>query len=221
MPTFDPHPFGCPIGLRVTPTEMPDVVVAVCVKLRDLLHPSIYVIRPSKGQPYPVLFLHRDPHDHAPRVVLFPGWEDDRRPSGRVIDYGRQITLLERIAGAGVAGESLESYRGSASRPSNAPGPVLLPLAGEPGEVDLVLHDLHEHLGDTLRNTITRVPSGLPAGDAPLVRSYVHAGEVRPRVVWYPAWAAETDDRIDPRRVDQLIARAAMRSEVPAEVLFR
>ena len=118
---FDPHPFGCPLGLRVTPSDMTDAVVAACVKL-DVLHPCIYVINPSKGQPYPVLFLYADQGDKIPRIALFPGWEDDKREYRRV-DYARQATLLQRIRDGGLPGESPESYRrGRSDR--FGPGPL-------------------------------------------------------------------------------------------------
>lgn len=219
---FDPHPHGCPVGLRFTPSEMPDVVTAICLKLRDLLHGSIFVINPSRGQAYPVLYLYTDPDEALPRVVFFPGWEDDGKAARRRVDFARQTTLLQRIHDAGVAGESLESWRGAPSD-RTGPGPLQLPLGVPAPQVDEVVHDLFERLGDLLRITVTRVPGR--DGPISVTRLYSLVDEKRPRLVLFPGWEGrdERGPEIDASRMDALMARIADEHlpEIPVEALFQ
>lgn len=211
--SFDPHPHGCPVGVRATPSEMPDLVSAICLKLRDVLRASIYVINPSKGQPYPVLFLHSDSREGPPLVALFPEYEDDGRR--RRVDYARQTTLLQRIAEAGVPGETFDSYRGFPSARTGA-GPAEIALAADDGDMDAVLHDLYERLGEMLRITVTRMR--LAERTVPVLRVYVLDDERSPRMVIYPA-------RIGGRPVegplrDELMSTLFDLSEMPIEALF-
>lgn len=214
---FDPHPHGCPIGLRVRPSDMTDAVVGCCVKLQDVLHAGLYVIRPSRGQTYPVLFLSADAHDRVPRVALFPGWEDDRR--SRPIDWGRQCTLLQRIHEAGTPPESPEQF--ATQRAPLGPSPLLLPLASAAGETDTVIRDLFDRLGALLRMTVTRVPQpGKP--DLVVVRVYVLDDEKRPRIVLYPGWTAPGGEEIDHEWMEALLARVVDQRlpELPVEAVF-
>ena len=217
---FDPHPYGCPLGLRVTPSDMTDAVVTACVKL-DVLHPSIFVINPSKGQPYPVLFLYGDAGDAVPRIAFFPGWEDDRRQRRRV-DYERQTTLLQRIHDTGVKGESPESFRrGRSDR--FGPGPLMLPLAVSAPEMESVVRDLYDRLGALLRMTYTRVAQGRGRPELLVVRIYVLDDEKRPRMVLFPGWAlADEQEEIDRALMEELMARIVDQrlAEVPLEALF-
>lgn len=217
---FDPHPYGCPLAIRVVPSEMSEVVAAVCVQLGDLLVPSIYVINPSKGQSYPVLFLSADRTDPSPRIVLFPGWEDNRRSDKRRLDFARQTTLLRRIHDGGLPGESLESYRGAATD-RLPPGVLVLPLAASLPEVDGMIADLYHRLGDHLRITVTQVPQIKGRPNLPVVRCYALAEETRPRIVWVPGWAAPGErDALDMSRMDRLLTRLVGLPEIPAEVIF-
>jgi hypothetical protein len=214
---FDPHPYGCPLSLRVSPSEMAEAVVAVCIQLGDLLYPSIYVINPSKGQSYPVLFLYGDRDDPTPRLTLFPGWEDNRRSPNRRLDYARQTTLLQRIHDAGLPGESLESYRGN-DADRLPPGVLVLPLAASVPEVDGMIVDLYERLGDILRITVTHVPQLKGRPPLPVVRCYAPNGESHPRILWVPGWATTGErDPLDMSRMDRLVARLAGLPEIPAE----
>jgi hypothetical protein len=217
---FDPHPYGCPVGVRAHPAEMAELVTTLCVRVRDLLHSMIYVINPSKGQSYPVLFL--SVAADAPRVALFPAWEDDKRT--RRVDYARQTSLLQRIGEAGVPGESLETYAAAAAAlaPGRGAGPLLIPVAAAVTEVTPLFRDLHDRLGSHLRMTVTRIPMARGRPDLPVVRCYA-TGEFRPRLVWFPGWASPGDkDLIDLRRMELLLQRADQRgiAESPAETVF-
>ncbi len=216
LASFDPHPWGCPIGIRATPADMPELVSAVCLKLRDVLRASIYVIHPSRGQPYPVLFLHAsDAKEGAPLLALFPEFEDTGRK--RRVDYGRQTTLLRRIAEAGVPGETFESYRGLPSARVGA-GPVELPLATDGADMEPVLHDVYERLGELLRITVTRVWVG--EREIPVLRVYVLDDERHPRLLIYPARVGGRG--MDQGLRDELLGAIADRraTELPIEALF-
>lgn len=204
---FDPHPHGCPIGLRATPTEMNELVIALCVRARELVHASIFVINPSKGQSYPVLFLRAA--ESAPAIAMFPAWEDDRRT--RRSTYGRQVSLLQRISAAGVSGESLDSY--APSRPERTASgrgaaPLLVPLDAPMTAVTPLFRDLHERLGANLRMTMTAIPVGKDRGELPVWRCYA-ADEPRPRLAFFPGWIEPGDKQIvDQRRMELLLQRA-------------
>ncbi len=220
---FDPHPWGCPIGLRATPAEMPETLTAVCLKLRDLMHGSIFVINPSRGTEYPILSLYADAGARRPRVVWFPAWEDNRQSRKRRIRFDRQTTLLQRLTEAQVAGESLEEFRG---RPSDCQGPrpLMLPLAASAHQMDTVIRDLYDAVGDVLRVTVTTVPQ-VDAHDLQVVRVYSLADEHEPRMVLFPGWAGELESRateLDRARMEEVMGTlGAMRiPEVPVEAFF-
>lgn len=215
MTAFDPHPYGCPIAIRVSPSEMTGVVGAVCAQISDLLVPSTYVIHPSKGQSYPVLFLSADRADPTPRLALFPGWEDNTRTEKRRLDYQRQTTLLQRIHSAGLPGELPEVL---AEPPS---GVLVLPIAASVPEVDGMLADLYLRLGDLLRITVTHLSQVKGRPNLPVVRCYSPVEEGRPRIVWVPGWASTGErDPLDMSRMDRLLGRLSGLPEIPAEALY-
>lgn len=198
---------------------MNQVVTAVCAQVSDVLVPSTYVIHPSKGQSYPVLFLSADRHDPVPRIALFPGWEDNNRSERRRLDYQRQSSLLQRIHDAGLPGELPENLElPSASLPS---GVLVLPIAAAVPEVEGMIADLYLRLGDLLRITITRVPQPKERPYLPVVSCYALAEEPRPRIVWVPGWASPGEQNpLDMSRMDRLLARLPGLPEIPAEALF-
>jgi hypothetical protein len=212
---FDPHPYGCPIGARVAPKEMHDLVRGIWAKLRDVVHVGVFVVNPSKGDPYPLLFLSGNV-DGAQRVVLFPGWEDDRRR--RRVDYARQVALLQRISDAGIAPEPLESTHGTPSERLGA-GALYLPVDVQPTGMSQVLHDLWERLGAYLRLTVTTLDG--PDGPLQLVRAYVLDDEVEARLVLYPGWKSDGSElRPDELAALEREARVVRGVELPIEVLF-
>jgi hypothetical protein len=192
--TFNPHPLGCPIGLAVTPAEMTELVPRLAMQLRGLVHLTVHVINPRKGDSYPILNVFADESDTSPRVVLFPGWEDNRRTEGRRIGFARQQTLLQRIHEAGVEGEGIEEYRGK----NDAPGPLVLSLGVPNGGMRTIASDVQEYLGDCLRLTWTELPFPVSAGAAPrpplaVLRVYAPAGEDRARLVLFPGWFGDQE----------------------------
>lgn len=220
LPSLDPHPYGCPICVATTPANMPEVITAVYLRLRDLLFPSVHVINPSKGQSYPILNLHVDEEDERPRVVIFPGWEDNRESVKRRLGFGRQMTLLKRIHDAGVRGERLEDWRGSA--PSmDEDEPLNLSVAvPAPRMVDIV-HDLYDYLGDQLRMTVTTVEQeqGL---DLHVLKLYAPTQEKKPRIVLLPGWTTATErasDRVTEEVQLEILGHIAAHriKEVPVE----
>lgn len=214
MNPFDPHPDGCPIGLRLDPVEMNVFVREVWAKLRDVLKLGVFVVNPSKGDSYPLLFLSGN-EQGAQRVVLFPAWEDTRRK--RKVDFARQTTLLQRIREAGISPEPLESTHGLPSE--RLQGPLYVPLDTGPDGMSQVLHDAWERLGEYLRLTVLRV--GPPGDELRIVRAYVLDDELEPRLVLYPGWTGDERPR-DPRAVAQADthARTARNLELPIEALF-
>ncbi|MCA9567576.1 MAG: hypothetical protein KC656_07025, partial [Myxococcales bacterium] len=60
LPSLDPHPLGCPIGIALTPSEMQKAVAVICLKLRDIAFSTVHVVNPSKGEAYPMLNLLGD-----------------------------------------------------------------------------------------------------------------------------------------------------------------
>ncbi len=204
FPELDPYPYGCPIGVLATPSEMSLVVRDLCVRLRDVLHASIVVIRPSKGQSYPLLQLYGDESDAVPRVVLFPAWEADKRDPKRRIGYGRQMTLLRRMHDGGVRGEAIPS--GEASLSSTA---MLVPLAVAPHQMRDLAVDLVDRLGDCLRF------SGLEQGSALMVRAYGPGEEATPRLLLHAAW------RQDGEGDDDIVSGAWVLSQIKGAVEFR
>lgn len=206
LPALDPHPYGCPLCLACTPSEMPELVLQAVLCLRDLLFPTIHVVNPSRGASYPLLNLHADPRDERPRLVLFPGWEDDRASVRRRVDYGRQATLLQRIHASGVRGERLEEWH---AEPIDAvaDAPLCLPLAVTAHRMAGVVYELLDYLGDKLRLTVVTLPRA-PRLDVHVVRLYAPA-EHRPRVTLVPGWSAAAE--IPRARVDAETAAAWLR----------
>jgi hypothetical protein len=215
MTPFDPHPAGCPIGLRVDPAQMQELVRSVWAKLRDVVDVGVFVVNPSKGDSYPILYLAGNDRG-ARRVALFPAWEDVRRK--RPIDYGRQTALLQRIQDAGIAPESLDSTHGVPSE-RLGPGPVYVALDLAPQGMSQVVHDLWERLGAYLRLTVRQVT--LAGAEATLVSAYVLDDEPLPRLVLYPGQTA----RGEAVSVDEVVtvdtrARTERTGEKPIEALF-
>jgi hypothetical protein len=210
---FDPHPAGCPIGLRVEPREMPELVRAIWSRLRDVVNVGVFVVNPSRGESYPILYVSGN-EAGALRVALFPGWEDSAHR--RRIDYARQTSLLQRIQDAGIAPEPLDSTHGL---PSERSGPVFLPLDVSPEGMSQVLHDLWERLGPYLRMTVTKVPHR--GGELRLVRAYVLDDEVLPRLVLHPGWdtSSEQISGAEAAALDER-ARKSGTAELPIEALF-
>ena len=183
MPSvFDPHPHGCPVGLAVTPAEMTELVPRLALQFRGLLHLSVHVINPRRGDSYPILNLFADEGDTQPRIVLFPGWEDNKRTPARRLGYQRQVTLLQRIHDADVQGEDIEEYRGKA----DSVGAVLASLGVPDQALWSMATDLQEGLGDLLRITLSEVPA--PLGPLRAMRLFAPVGEVEPRVVFFGGW---------------------------------
>lgn len=222
LPALDPHPFGCPICLAHTPAQMPEVITQLVLKIRDLLFPSVHVINPSRGQSYPILNLHVDEDDDRPRVVLFPGWEDNRGSARRRLHYGRQVTLLQRIHDAGVRGERMEDWRGE-PLPGVQDEPLQLCLAVTADGMLDAARDLNEYLGDQLRVTLTQVPQE-HGPDLVITRLYAPNREKNPRLVLFPAWRGVVENPSDRLERDDLAeilawAEGANLRELPVEVL--
>jgi len=218
--SFDPHPYGCPLGLAVGPDEMPDLLTRVSIQLRDLVHGSILVINPRKGRgdSYPILALRADEDDDVPRMALFPAWEDNTRR--RRLDYTRQFTLLQRIAEAGVKGEDLEAYRGVVDD-ERAKDPVLVRLAVSSAQMKGIVNDLLEYLADLTRVVVVRVPR--PAGVLLVVRVYGVGPEKKARLVLMPNW--EGDGEAPTRRLSEtdvatILEQMTELREVPAEAFL-
>lgn len=217
LPNLDPHPLGCPVGIAVTPVEMQQAVAVFCLKLRDIAISTVHVVNPSKGDAYPMLNLLSDRSDERPRLVLFPGWEDKGRR--RRISWKRQDTLMKRISQAGVEAEVIE--------PDDIEGddgkPFEVSLAAPASEMDSLIHDLDDYLGDIARLTVTTLErhNGV---DIRVVKLYAPNSESTPRIVFYPGWtgskeveSALVDD--DKRMGFRLEARRAR--EVPIELFIR
>jgi hypothetical protein len=208
---LDPHPFGCPIAVGATPSQMREIITALCIKLQDVLRPSIHVINPSKGKAYPILNLHHG-NDERPRVVVFPGWEDDDEAPKRRITWGRQMTLLQRIADAGVRGETLQQY-GASSRSGDYTEPYVLAIARPAGDFREVLLDLQTYLGDLLELTVADVQDS--GGPVPVVG--VFAGvEAAPRVWCVPSWRGSREapgERFKPHECQGIASLAAAQTQ--------
>lgn len=202
---LDPHPYGCPLCLGVTPSHMRDAITALCIKLQDVLRPSIHVINPSKGKSYPILNLTR-PGEDRPRIVIFPGWEDDDESPKRRVGWGRQMTLLGRIAEARVRGETLQQY-GASARSGDHTDPFVMTVARTSSEMLDVYVDIQDYLGDMLT---LRLAEGRDHGGMVPILSIYAQDESLPRVQVVPLWrgAFETADaRLKPHELHDLAAR--------------
>jgi len=171
---------------------MPDLILGVCSKLGDILHPTIHVITPSKGSAYPILSLYVDDDDPKPRMVLFPGWEAKKRSSKRRLNYGRQMTLLKRITDAAVHGETLDEWRNNMPVPQ-VDGPMLVSLALSAPLMEGFITDLDDILGDHLRMTVQTIADGpLPMH---VVKVYAPTRESQPRLILFPGWTSATESK--------------------------
>lgn len=187
--SFDPHPFGCPLCVAATPSQMREVLTALCLKLADVFRPSIHVINPSRGKSYPICSLQVAGED-KPRLVIFPGWEDDDEAPKRRVNWGRQVTLLQRIADAGVRGETLQQY-GASSRSGDYTDAYVLPIACTAADMPTVLSDLDAFLGDLLKLRVALVPDG-SGSTVHLVGAYAE-NEKFPRLWILPAWRGKKE----------------------------
>ncbi len=169
---------------------MPGLILGICAKLGDLLHPTIHVINPSRGHSYPILNLYVDDGDPKPRMVLFPGWEANKRTAKRRLDYARQMTLLQRINDAGVHGETLDEWRTDATAPE-VDGPLHISMAFSAPLMEAFITDLDDILGDHLRMTVQTITDGpLPMH---VVKVYAPTSEREPRLILFPGWTGATE----------------------------
>ena len=220
--TLDPHPLGCPLGLAVTPSEMTGLVSRIYLQVRDLLHLSVHVIQPRRGDPYPILNLYEDDAATVPRVVCFPGWESDKPTARRRLGYARQVQLIQRIADAGVEGEDLESYRGTTG--GRNPQPLQLSLGHPEAQLEGVLIDLDAKLGDLVRITLTRVEH--ERGTVSALRLYGPVDDRAPRLVMWPGWFGDAEGPA--RRIDKELRAALWETirqgagrEIPLEAIIQ
>jgi hypothetical protein len=214
LPTLDPHPLGCPLGLALTPEEMQPAVIRLCVKLRDLIFPTVHVVNPSRGRSYPMLNLHTHRGSETPRLVIFPGWEDDKRE--RRLDWKRQATLMKRIRDAGVEGETLDL----GDKEADDREPAEFSLACTAAQMDGAIHDLNDYFGDVVRITISTVKQQSKS-DLKVIRLYAPNAEAAPRLVFYPGWTGDTEEpaaRISDEIRPKVRARADRTAEVPIEI---
>lgn len=211
---FDPHPLGCPLGIAVTPDEMQIAVAQICLRLHDLVFPTVHVVNPSRGKSYPMLNLHLQKGDGRPRMVLFPGWEDDTRK--RRVNWKRQSTLMKRIADAGVEGETLELN----DKERDSDQPFEASLACPATAMDSRILDLNDYLGDVLRITVGSVRQDR-GPDMKVVRLYAPNAEKVPRLIFYPGWTRgdeDASDWVDAAMRADLRHKADRTSEVPIEI---
>lgn len=206
----------------MTPSEMTELVSRIYLQIRDLLHSSVHVINPRKGDPYPILNLYEDDAATVPRVVMFPGWENDRASARRRLGYTRQVQLIQRIADAGVEGEDLESYRGITGGRSKRP--LQLSLGLPEAQLENVLIDMDAKLGDLVRITLTRITW---RGDtASAIRLYGPVDDGAARIVFWPAWFGNAEgpaQRIDKEKRAGLWEqiRQGAGTEVPLEAIIQ
>ena len=188
---LDPHPLGCPVGVACIPSQMPELLVAICVKLHDLLHPTVHQINPSRGQSYPILNLYALPEEAVPRLVIFPGWEDNRGGARRRLGYSRQVMLLDRIHQAAVRGEDIEEQPDTPISQDNEP--FLMGVASTAAQFDDLVYDLYVSVGDVLHLTVASLrQEGAP--DLRVIRAYAPSDHSL-RLVLFPSWAGETESR--------------------------
>jgi hypothetical protein len=216
--SFDPHPYGCPLCVAATPSQMREVLTALCLKLADVFRPSIHVINPSRGKSYPICSLQVQGED-KPRLVIFPGWEDDDESAKRRVNWGRQVTLLQRIADAGVRGETLQQY-GASSRSGDYTDAYVLPVAYTAAEMPVVLNDLNAFLGDLLTLKVALVPDG-SGSTVHLVGAYAE-GEPFPRLWILPAWRgkAEVPENRFPRHDLEALAASVHEQKIKERPLW-
>jgi len=188
---LDPHPLGCPVGVACIPSQMPELLVGLCVKLRDLVHPTVHQINPSRGQSYPILNLYASVDADVPRLVIFPGWEDNRGSAKRRLGYARQVTLMDRIHHAGMRGEDIEDQPDASSPQDNEP--FRMGVAMTAAEFDVFVYDLFAYMGDLLHLTVATLPSRGVA-DLRVVRAYAPSDRTL-RLVLFPSWAGDAETK--------------------------
>lgn len=217
LPALNPHPFGCPIGLALNPVQMQAIVPAICTKLRELVHPTVHIVNPSKGQPYPMLNLHADVGEPVPRLVLFPGWEDATQT--RRIGWKRQGVLMKRIHDAGVTGETLDPRDAVVEQDK----PLVLCAAVTAVEMEGVVSDLFDYLGDSVRLTVGKI-NGDSGPPVLIVRIYALTAEREPRVILLPAWTSTDEEQsswVDEAKKRALVRAADRVAEIPVEIFLR
>jgi hypothetical protein len=198
---------------------MGDVIRSICSRVADLFHPALHVINPSRGESYPILSLYGSEGEEVPRLVFFPGWEDNAASKKRRLGFARQTTLLSRIHDAGVRGEEVEEKAGEPATPGR------LSLATTAQGMDGIVHDLTTFLSDRVRVTVMTVPSrrsrkGWP--DLKVVYLYSPFDDENPRLVLFPAWsgmAERASERIETLHQDMLLREMERRGSKPEDVL--
>lgn len=218
LPTLDPHPLGCPLGLALTPDEMQTAVARICLKLRDLVFPTVHVVNPSKGKSYPMLNLHTHKGSPTPRLVIFPAWEDPKYQ--RRLNWKRQATLMKRIRDAGVEGETLDL---GDKESDDTLEPAEFSLGVTAADMDSAIHDLNDYFGDVVRITVATI-SQTSKPDIKVVRLYAPNGEQAPRLVLYPGWTGTDEEEVN-RVTDEMRQKMRFRAdrtaEVPIEIYFQ
>ncbi len=214
--TFDPYPYGCPVGFAATPSGFRAMVPDIVARLTDNYPFSVHVVEPSRGQPYPLLNVLAE-RDGGPRVVIFPGWEDEKRR--RRIDFKRQAALLERIHKHEVPPESVEDMLNHGTVLDD---PLMVNFAVTAPQMPHVIGDLDHYVGDRMRITVQTLDANRPI-PLRIVRIYAPTGEDAPRIIAFPNWrsaAARKQDEISESDWDELLERAEVEdvAELPAEV---
>lgn len=216
-PTFDPYPFGCPIGIAAEPDAYRSLLPQLVTRLMDMFFFSVHVVEPSRGQPYPLLNLLRE-RDRRPSVVFFPGWEDRRRR--RRVDFGRQSTLLQRIHDNQVSPDRVEDVMQMSETVFE--DPLLLNFAVTSPQMPHVISDLDYYLGDRMRITVQTLDAKSPM-PLRIVRIYAPTDEHEPRLIAFPNWrsaATRKQDEITRNDWDELLERGEVEAapELPIEV---
>lgn len=211
-PVFEPYPLGCPLSLRVVPSEMPRVIAELLVELQDLLPGAIHEIHAADTS-YPIVSLFADELEQSPRLVLFPAWSSDSRSDRSWLRFRDQCRTLEQIAASGDEGEPPGRYRDAAAVIHPGAGPLLLPLAVTADQMEAVVHDLLGSLSDLLRITVLRVPHR----EAELwVLSLYSLVEERPRVVLFPGWVPTQQGLLELTTSDALeLLRTGLAQRLP------
>lgn len=195
--SFDPYPLGCPLGVRVTPEQMPEVALALRVELSDLLRVCVHEIQSTAGS-YPIVSLFADELERVPRLVWFPAWGTNVRSEGSLLRFEHQCALLEEIA-FGTPGADPPCCRGA--DPLDRSDPLLIPLAVGAQQMDAVVGDLLRRLADVLRITVCRVPWA--DGQLWMIRLFSLV-EDRPRIVLFPGWIPSEQGALELSRADML-----------------
>lgn len=215
--TFDPYPYGCPVGFAADPEEFRALLPELVMRLVDNYHFSVHVVEPSKGQPYPLLNVMPD-RDSTPCVVFFPGWEDAKRR--RRVDFKRQSTLLERIHKNEVPPDKIEDMVDVAGTVLD--DPLMVNFAATAPQMPQVINDLDHYLGNQMRITVQTLDARSPI-PLRIVRIYAPTSEDTPRIIGFPNWrsaVARKQDELRPSDWDELLERAEVEQtpELPVEI---